>query len=281
MQNKNSESQVLSKILRDSWGIYLKHYTALTTPSILVFILSITMISCGGNVFGNIISFIYGPIITIGLHRVIFRFTAFGITPSFMLSISEGCDYWWRGLKVSILATVYLIILFACIALPIGLSLLLKERDETLGLVLLVISSILSIGAFLWFIARACLYLPAMADDRISAVKAFNAGWSLTKGKVLDILRLGLSLFGITLITTLCFGVIIIIVYNAKVEDSYSWGRDCLLCIIGIFAFLASFVIPVYSTVVINLTYQMLKMNSGLEEKNNNSFNDNPNFLKG
>jgi hypothetical protein len=93
-----------------------------------------------------------------------------------------------------------------------------------------------------------------MADHQTSATKAFDLGWSLTKGNEGKTLRLGLALTGLSIAVVIGF-----IIVGATFAGLEILGEALVIGPLGLAALFAYFFLLSFTHVALNLAYQALK----------------------
>jgi hypothetical protein len=246
------------RVLKESWEISTKYFGALVMPMFIVMLpvvgVSFLVPGKGGEAMNNFLSVFLTPFAVMGLHRSMLLLKAQGLTPRFGQTFAHGSDYWWRGIKIGIVSGLYCIPLILVIVVLIMPGAILIEKMEALGGFLLVLGVGLSLTLLAWFCGRACLVYAAMADDRTSSTKAFDAGWQITKGKLRHTLSLGFSILGIGLLTVLA-----LVIVGAAAVGLELCRTEVAVGLLAIPAVLAYIFVLTYAHVATNLAYQALK----------------------
>jgi len=250
------------RILKESLEICTKYFGALVTPMLLIVLacLPIMFIVGGkaGEALNNILSGVFGPIAVMGLHHSILKLKSEGQIPSFSRTFSYGNAYWWRGIKIVIVSGLYALVLLIGALLAAAIfyvpGILLVDKEPMAGGVLFVLAGILFLCIAAWFGSRACFAFSAMADHQTSATKAFDIGWSLTKGNERKALRLGLVVTGLAMVVVMGFIIVGAILAGLKIL-----GEPVLVGVFAIASLFAYFFLLSYTHVAFNLAYQALK----------------------
>lgn len=245
------------KILKDSWFLSKKYFTALVVPFFIITIPSVFVVFAlpgkSGENLSNVISAILWPIAAMGTHRSLLLLKTDNIDPTFTKTFAEGCDYWWRGIKINIVKLFYLIpVLILCVLL-IAPATYMVGKNDVLGSVLMVIALVVSAAFFAWFFSRSCLVLVVMADNQTSATKSFNQGWEMTKGRTSEIQKIALVLIGFFLVSLFLIVAVSLAIHSVFGNDPLIVIPSLLLLWI-IYAYCLT-----YIDIVCNLIYQTLK----------------------
>lgn len=246
------------RVLKESWEISTKYFGALVMPLFLLMLpgFIIVMIVPGkpGESLNNLISAILCPIAVMGLNRAVLRLKTEGVIPSFSQTFTAGNEYWWRGFKINFVTGIYGIGIGIAIIVMILPGALLASKEALIGGILLTAGAIGCIWILIWFCTRACLAIPAMADNRTSASKAFDAGWDLAKKNADSTRRLVLAIAGISLGLLITFvGAVALAAFTGICSAEIAIG---LLAIPALFLYIFCLA---YFYVAMNLAYLALK----------------------
>ena len=250
------------RILKESWEISTKYFGALVMPMVLIVLACLPIMFIipgkGGELMNNILSSIFCPIAIMGLHHSILKLKSEGLTPTFSRTFSSGNEYWWRGIKIGMMSGIYALVLVIAGLLASAIlfvpGILLADKEPVVAGVLFVLAGIVFLSIMAWFGCRACLAYSAMADHHTSATKAFDLGWSLTKGNEGKTLRLGLVLTGLSIAVVIGFFIVGAILAGLEIL-----GEPLIIGPLVLAALFAYFFLLSFTHVALNLAYQVLK----------------------
>ena len=250
------------RILKESWEICTKYFGALVMPMFILMIPGViaAMIIDGklGESIGNFVGGILMPIASMGINRSLIMLKREGTTPTLGTTFDHGCDYWWRGIRIGIVSGFYFLLLILVIIALILPGALLLSQSGIAGGFLLTLGVVASIWLSIWFVTRASLAIPSMADSSLDAFPAFAAGWKIAKENVAHTRTVVLALGGLGFAAFLFVIIVIAITSAVFVAPGDGSGEAAL----GLLLFPALVLYAAgltFAYVAINLTYQALK----------------------
>ena len=250
------------RILKESWEISTKYFGALVMPMFILMIPGViaAMIIDGklGESIGNFVGGILMPIASMGINRSLITLKREGKAPTLGTTFDHGCEYWWRGIRIGIVSAFYFILLILAVLALILPGALLLSQSALAGGILLTLGTGASIWLSIWFVTRACLAIPSMADSSLDAFPAFEAGWKIAKDNMAHTRTVVLTLGGLGFAAFL-FAIIIVAITSLVFVASGIGSEEAAIGLLALPALVLYAAGLTFAYVAINLTYQALK----------------------
>ena len=229
-------------IIKEAWQISTTYFWPLTLAIFLIQIPETILVSLANDNQAWKISCLYDALVSgfvfVGAYRTVFRLKSTGVPPTFGDIFREGQPFYGRNFRLIWLSGIFtaIVVLGVVIIILPCLALLRDGRNEPWSYALLATSIVIGTAMISWWAARLFFYRAALSDDATGAMKAIEESFRLTKGKVMTVAPLLISMLGILMVFFISYMETLVTVAGGF-ENEISKGTEVKIDLIFAFPF--------------------------------------------